>query len=244
MRGTRGGLLAIVAGLAALAPLVGNGGAAARPNALFLDPIANISVPTYVASPPGDTHRLFVVQQTGPIQLIKDGVQSTFMTVPGVNYDGIERGLFSIAFPPDYATSGLFYVDYTRAGDGAMQVDEFHRDAVNPDVGDPTTRRGVITVPHPGQANHNGGQLQFGPDGLLYMGTGDGGGSGDPFHAAMNLQDLRGKILRIDPRELDGQPYSVPANNPFVGQAGAFRRFGRTAFGIRGASHSIASRTT
>src|SRR3954466_13891911 len=107
MRGTRGGLLASAVGLAAIALLVGNGGAAASPNALFLDPIANIAVPTYVASPPGDTHRLFVVQQNGHIQLIKDGVQTEFMLVPNVAYDGNERGLFSIAFPPDYSASGL-----------------------------------------------------------------------------------------------------------------------------------------
>ena len=135
---------------------------------------------------------------------------------------GGERGLLSMAFAPDYAASGIFYVYYTRSQDGAIQVDEFHRDAANPDIGDPATVRHVLTVPHPGESNHNGGQLQFGPDGMLYLGTGDGGGGGDPFRAAMNLQDLRGKILRIDPREQNGQPYSVPANNPFVGHAGAW----------------------
>ena len=218
MRGTRGGLLAIVVGLAALAPLVGNGGAAASPDLLFLEPIASIAVPTYVTAPPADPTRLLVVQQTGSIQLVKNGTVTPFMTVPNVQYDGNERGLFSLAFAPDYTTSGLFYVYYTRTGDGAIQVDEFHRDAVNPDIGDPNTRRNVLTVLHPQQANHNGGQLQFGPDGMLYIGTGDGGGGGDPFRAAMNLQDLRGKILRIDPRQYLGQPYSVPANNPFVNQ--------------------------
>ncbi len=79
----------------------------------------------------------------------------------------------------------------------------------------------MLTVLHPSQANHNGGQLEFGPDDLLYIGTGDGGGGGDPFHAAMNLQDLRGKLLRIDPRQVDAQPYTVPSNNPFVGVSGA-----------------------
>src|SRR5512132_1946721 len=102
MRGTRGGLLAIVVGLAALASLVGNGGAAATPSSVYLDPIASISTPTYVTAPPGDTHRLFVVQQTGQITLIKDGVVSAFMTVPDVLFDGTERGLFSMAFPSDY----------------------------------------------------------------------------------------------------------------------------------------------
>ena len=217
MRGTRGGLLAIVVGLAALALLVGDGGAAASPRTLFLDPIANISAPTYITAPPGDATRLFVVQQTGQIELIKGGVVSTFMTVPDVLFDGNERGLFSMAFPPDYPTSGRFYVYYTRdsSPSGAIQVDEFQR--LDADHGDPSTRRGVITVLHPSQANHNGGQLQFGPDGMLYMGTGDGGGGGDPFRSAMNLMDLRGKILRIDPRQSGADPYTVPANNPFAG---------------------------
>ena len=222
MRGTRGGLLAIVVGLAALAPLVGNGGAAATPSSLLLDPIpAHFVSPTYVTAPPGDATRLFVVEQGGTIQLYKNSTVSLFMTVPGVTSGG-ERGLLSMAFAPDYAASGIFYVYYTRSQDGAIQVDEFHRDAANPDIGNPATVRHVLTVPHPGESNHNGGQLQFGPDGMLYLGTGDGGGGGDPFRAAMNLQDLRGKILRIDPREQNGQPYSVPANNPFVGHAGAW----------------------
>ena len=224
MRGTRGGLLALAVGLAALALLVRSGGAVATPDSLLLDPVGTFSAPTYMTSPPGDTDRLVVVQQTGVISLVLDGVvQGTpFLTVPNVLDDGNERGLFSIAFAPDYATSGLFYVYYTStAGPGNLQVDEFKRDVNNPNIADPSTRRSVITIPHPGQSNHNGGQLQFGPDDLLYMGTGDGGGGGDPFRAAMNLQDLRGKLLRIDPRQVGQEPYTVPANNPFVGVPGA-----------------------
>src|SRR5436190_10198520 len=223
MRGTRGGLLAIVVGLAALAPLVGNGGAAATPSTLLLDPIANIAAPTYVTAPPGDETRLFVVQQSGGIELVKNGTVTTFMTVPDVLDDGGERGLFSLAFARDYTTSGLFYVYYTRSSSpsGAIQVDEFQRDAVNPDIGDPSSRRPVLTVPHPSFANHNGGQLQFGPDGMLYIGTGDGGSGGDPPNNAQHLDRLLGKLLRIDPRQSGADPYTVPANNPFVGQAGA-----------------------
>src|SRR5215475_3179265 len=217
MRGTRGGLVAVALGLALLA-IVGNGGAKnAAPDLLLLEPIGIFPSPTFVTAPPGDPTRLFVVQQTGEIKLVKAGVTTTFMTVPGVQYDGAEEGLLSMAFPPDYATSGLFYVYYTRTGDGAIQVDEFH--ASDPDHGDAATQRHVITVPHPSQANHNGGQLEFGPDGMLYMGTGDGGGGGDPFRTGQNLQDLRGKILRIDPRQDGAQPYTVPSNNPFVDQA-------------------------
>ena len=143
-------------GLAALAPLVGNGGAAASPSALLLDPIpAHFANPTYVTAPPQDATRLFVVEQGGTIKLYKNGTVSLFMTVDGVTSGG-ERGLLSMAFAPDYAASGIFYVYYTRSQDGAIQVDEFHRDAANPDIGDPTTRRPVLTVPHPDQANHNG----------------------------------------------------------------------------------------
>ena len=115
--------------------------------------------------------------------LVLDGIaQATpFLDVTTlVSYDGSERGLFSIAFAPDYATSGLFYVYYTRNPDGAIQIDEFQRDANDPNIADPNTRRSVLTIPHPSQANHNGGQLEFGPDDLLYIGTGDGGGGGDP----------------------------------------------------------------
>ena len=225
MRGTRGGLLALAVGLATLALLGQNGGAATTPSALLLDPVGAFSAPTYIASPPGDTSRLVVVEQAGKIQLVLNGVvQATpFLDIHLlVSYDGNERGLFSIAFAPDYATSGLFYVYYTSTvGPGNIQVDEFKRDASDPNIADPSTRRSVLTIPHSTQSNHNGGQLQFGPDDLLYIGTGDGGGGGDPYRAAMNLQDLRGKLLRIDPRQAGGQPYTVPANNPFVGVAGA-----------------------
>ncbi len=209
MRGTRGGLLALAVGLATLALLGQNGGAATTPSALLLDPVGAFSAPTYIASPPGDTSRLVVVEQAGKIQLVLNGVvQATpFLDIHLlVSYDGNERGLFSIAFAPDYATSGLFYVYYTSTvGPGNIQVDEFKRDASDPNIADPSTRRSVLTIPHSTQSNHNGGQLQFGPDGMLYIGTGDGGGGGDPYRAAQNLQVLRGKILRIDPRQDGGR---------------------------------------
>src|SRR5438876_4095280 len=144
MRGTRGGALALAFGLAALALLVGRGGAAsATPQALILVPVGAFSEPTFVSAPPGDEHRLVVVQQGGQIKLVLDGVIQTtpFLTVPGVLYDGNERGLFSIAFAPDYSTSRRFYVYYTRTGDGAITVDEFIRDASNPNIADPTSER-------------------------------------------------------------------------------------------------------
>ena len=221
----RGALLALVLGLAVLVPIRGAGARVAEPDALLLSPVGQFAEPTYVAAPPGDQDRLFVVQKGGVIKLVLDGViQSTpFLDVTSrVDSGPEERGLFSIAFPPDYATSGLFYIDYTATGTGAMTVDEFQRNALDPNVADFGSRRLVISVPHPSQANHNGGQLEFGPDGLLYIGTGDGGGAGDPNHNAQNLHDRRGKILRIDPRQDDGNPYRIPPNNPFVGRANAY----------------------
>src|SRR5690242_19999414 len=181
----RGALLALVVGLAAIAPIGGAGARVAEPDALLLTPVGTFELPTYVTSPPGDQDRLFVVQKGGVIRLVLDGViqPTPFLDIHTlVDSAPEERGLLSMAFPPDYATSGLFYVYYTAVGTGAMTVDEFH--ATDPDVADPLSRRNVITVPHPQQANHNGGQLEFGPDGMLYIGTGDGGGAGDPFHSA------------------------------------------------------------
>src|SRR5438552_10695006 len=220
MRGTRGALLALMIGLAVLAPLAARGGGSSSPRTLILEPVGTFDYPTFATGPPGDSHRLFVVQQGGVIRLLLDGVlQSTpFLTVPNV-LSGGERGLLSMAFPPDYAISGLFYVYYTRTPDGAITVDEFERNPSDPNVADPATQRNVLVVPHPTYGNHNGGQLEFGPDGMLYIGTGDGGGGGDPFRTGQNLAELRGKILRIDPRESGPQPYTVPANNPFVGQS-------------------------
>jgi glucose/arabinose dehydrogenase len=186
----------------------------------------SFSVPVFVTAPPGDPARLFVVQQSGDIKLVSGGVQSTFMTVPGVQYvaNG-EQGLLSMAFAPDYATSKKFYVYYNDAGACSsgncdIRVDEFS--ALDADHGDASTRREVIIIPHRNASNHNGGQLQFGPDGYLYLATGDGGGGGDPQCNGQNLNSLLGKVVRIDPRQSGGQPYAVPAGNPFAGAAAPY----------------------
>ena len=110
---------------------------------------------------------------------------------------GGERGLLSMAFAPDYATSGKFYVYFTDAG-GDIRIEEYRRSS-NPDRADPATRRLVLTIEHSSEDNHNGGQLQFGPDGYLYAATGDGGGGNDVHDNAQNLGTLLGKLLRIDP---------------------------------------------
>ena len=181
------------------------------------------SSPYYVTGAPGDPSRVFVVEGAGTIRLVKNGVtQSTpYLTIPDV-YRGCEEcALLSMALAPDYATSGRFYVFYARDSGGgtyALRVEEFRRSAVNPDVADLASRRIVLEIPHPADSTeHNGGQLQFGPDGLLYISVGDGGPGGDPNGNAQNTGTLLGKLLRINPAGTMPGQYSIPADNPFPG---------------------------
>jgi glucose/arabinose dehydrogenase len=209
-----------VLGVAAFAPLGAQGMPApqATPNVLLLAPVGqpgDFSSPTYLTAPDGDQHRLFVVEQDGLINVVVDNVTQTtpFLDARSWVRSGGEEGLLSMAFAPDYDTSGLFYIAYTQP-DFSVRVDELHVSA-DPNVADPASRRQVIVVPHPGATNHNGGQIQFGPDGMLYVGIGDGGSEGDPNRLGQNLQDDRGKILRIDPRADGTNHYRIPPNNPF-----------------------------
>ena len=159
-----------------------------------------------------------MVEQPGRIVVLRDGhpLRRPFLDLRSqVSYGG-ERGLLSIAFPPDYARSKRFYVYYTDNA-GNIRIDEFKRAGAT--RGASGSRREVILIPHPVNANHNGGQLQFLGD-LLYFGTGDGGSGGDPPNNAQNKDVLLGKLLRIDPRPAGGRPYSVPPDNPFVGRPG------------------------
>src|SRR5262245_31786244 len=224
MRGRRGLLLALALGLVALAPLSARGAMVwtGVPASLFLEPVGAFDDPVDVTSPPGDQQRLFVVQQGGLIKLVLNGVvqPTPFLAATSWITSGGERGLLSMAFAPDYATTRRFYIYYTDLS-GNIRVDEVLRDASDPNIADPSTRRQVIGIPHPTYSNHNGGQLQFGPDGMLYMGTGDGGGGGDPFRTGQNLGSDRGKLIRIDPRQNGADQYRVPPNNPFVGRQGA-----------------------
>ncbi len=184
-----------------------------------LSRIGNFDRPTYVAGAPGFPSLLFVVEQPGRVMVLRNGheLKAPFLDLTGlVGYDGDERGLLSIAFPPDYAQSRRFYVYYTDTG-GNIRIDEFkRRSATRAARG---SRRAVIQIPHPTNANHNGGQLQF-LGNLLYFGTGDGGSGGDPPNNAQNKDVLLGKLLRIDPRADGGRPYSIPPSNPFVGKPG------------------------
>jgi len=190
-----------------------------RTGAVALQRIGNFEGPTYVAGAPGFPKLLFVVEQKGTVEIVRGGhrLGHPFLDIGGlVGDDGGERGLLSIAFPPDYAQSGRLYVYYTDDS-GNIRVEEFQRSSATRAAR--SSRRTVIEIPHPVNANHNGGQLQFLGD-LLYLGSGDGGSGGDPPNNAQNKESLLGKLLRIDPRPSDGRPYSVPADNPFVGRAG------------------------
>lgn len=183
--------------------------------------IGTFSAPTYVAQAPGDVHRLFVVEQAGRIRVVRDGrvLGAPFLDIRRLVVSGGEQGLLSMAFAPDYATSGRFYVDYTDVNGNTRVV--AYRRSRSADRADPRSARLVLFQRQP-QPNHNGGQLQFGPDGFLYIGLGDGGAEGDPHGRVGNGQSLGtqlGKILRIQPLPNGG--YRVPADNPFVRRRGA-----------------------
>ncbi len=179
--------------------------------------IGEFDQPVYVTGAPGFPRLLFVAEQPGRIAVTSGGrSRGTFLDLRSkVGYGG-ERGLLSLAFSPDYRQSRRFYVYYTDKA-GNIRVDEFRRRS--PTRADPSSGRKVIEIPHPVNANHNGGQLQF-LDDLLYLGTGDGGSGGDPPNNAQNKDVLLGKLLRIDPRPAGGEPYSIPGSNPFVGKPG------------------------
>jgi glucose/arabinose dehydrogenase len=177
-----------------------------------------LAFPLYVTSPPGDTSRLFVVEQGGGIRVVKNG---SLLPTPFLNLsDRVsaigEQGLLGLAFDPQYASTGRFLVHYTDI-QGDTRVTSFHV-SPDPDVADVASEQVVLTADQP-FPNHNGGQILFGPDGFLYLGLGDGGAGGDPQGRGQDLSDLLGSILRVDVQS--GSPYTVPQDNPFVGTPGA-----------------------
>jgi glucose/arabinose dehydrogenase len=180
--------------------------------------VGTFQSPVEVTGAPGFPKLLFVVEQEGRIQVLDRGRTRAhpFLDISGLIDSGGERGLLSLAFAPDYPRSKRFYVYYTDRS-GAIRVDEFRRRS--PTRAAFGSRRSVIRIPHPVNANHNGGDLHF-LGNLLFFGTGDGGSGGDPPNNAQNKDVLLGKLLRIDPRPRGGRPYSVPADNPFVGRPG------------------------
>jgi glucose/sorbosone dehydrogenase len=178
-------------------------------------------LPVHVTHAGDGSGRLFVVEQRGRIRILNGGVPlaTPFLDIVSRVTCCGEMGLLSVAFPPGYAGKGYFYVDYTTTINNQLKsvVARYHLTG-NPDVADPNSEEVVLTVDQP-FANHNGGQLAFGPDGFLYVSLGDGGSAGDPGNRAQNPGELLGKILRIDV-ESGVAPYAVPSTNPFVGVAG------------------------
>jgi hypothetical protein len=189
--------------------------------------VSGLSDPLYLTAPAGDS-RLFVVEQAGRIRIIRNGqlLQTPFLDIASRVSSGGERGLLSVAFHPSYSANGFFYVNFTDLS-GNTRVERFTVSS-NPDVALPGSSKLILTVTQP-FANHNGGLNLFGPDGMLYIGLGDGGSAGDPQGNGQNRAALLGKILRIDVDR--GDPYAIPSDNPFVAQPPA--RGEVWAFGLR-----------
>ena len=206
-------------GLAVLACLLLSSPATAVELELVADDFAE---PTYVTSEPGDAGRLYVTERKGRIKLVTANGTREFADLSGVVGAGTggEQGLHSIAFPPDFDSSGLLYAYFTDLARN-IRIAELRSSG---DTADPATLRTVLEIDHPGDVGnftHYGGQLQFGPDGYLYASIGDGGGFGDPGENAQDLGELLGKMIRIDPRRNGADAYRIPGDNPFVGVAGA-----------------------
>jgi glucose/arabinose dehydrogenase len=188
--------------------------------ALHLVRIGSFDSPVFVTAPPGDTRRLMVVEQGGRIRVMRGGrlLSRPFLDISSRVVSGGEQGLLSMAFARDYATSHRFWVYFTNRN-GDEEIDTFH--APSRDLADAGSVTRVL-LQSDSESNHNGGQLQMGPDGYLYAGLGDGGGANDQHGSrgnGQNLGTLLGKIIRIAPKP--GGGYRVPKSNPFVGRAGA-----------------------
>jgi glucose/arabinose dehydrogenase len=168
--------------------------------------------PIFLTAPAGDA-RLFIVEQPGRVRIVENGklIQKPFLDITGkVGYGG-ERGLLSVAFHPRYASNGFLFVNYTNK-DGDTRIERYTVSS-DRDVADPASAKTILGIDQP-YANHNGGLNMFGPDGMLYIGMGDGGSQGDPHGNGQNTMVLLGKLLRIDVDR--GDPYSVPAGNPYA----------------------------
>ena len=186
-----------------------------------------LSLPVHLTAPVGDP-RLFIVEKVGRVRIVANGLLlgDAFLDLSGLVSNGSEQGLLSMAFHPDYSTNGYFYAYYTDTN-GATQVVRYTV-SDNANVADPASAKVILTLSQP-HSNHNGGLITFGPDGMLYIGLGDGGSGGDPDGHGQNLGTLLGSLLRIDVDS--GDPYAIPTDNPFVNDAGALDEI--WAYGLR-----------
>ena len=192
----------------------GDGGVALRQ-------VGEFESPSYVTHAPGYRKLLFVVELPGTIRVVRNGrvLPKPFLDIADQVSFQAEDGLFSVAFDPKYRKTRRFYVYYVD-NNGDLRIDEFKRRRGSTTTASPGSQRRVLGIPHPVWSNHNGGQLQFGPDGKLWLATGDGGGGGDGEDNARDLTSLLGKLLRIDPSVRRGA-YGIPKDNPFRGDSSA-----------------------
>jgi len=200
----------------ACGPDSGSGPPTRADSVLALVPVVTgLNAPLFLTAPPGDTTRLFVLEQSGVIRIIKNGVAlpTPFLDITSLTTKGGEQGLLGMAFTPDYATSGRFLVSYTApgGGGGGHSVIASYQVSSDPDVA-LTNGTPVLTLDQPYE-NHNGGMITFGPDSMLYIGFGDGGSAGDPDGHGQDRTELLGSILRL--RELD-TGYAIPSSNPWA----------------------------
>jgi Glucose / Sorbosone dehydrogenase len=211
-------LVAVGAGIVGIANR--EGGRTLGPKFVELERIASLKNPVFLTQPPGAGGQLYVAQARGAVRVISNDrlLRRPFLNISKqVASRGIrgEPGMASVAFSPDYPRTGLFYVSYTDRSD-TLVVAQYQRSADDPLVADPRSGRTVLRIPEPTRVHH-GGLLAFGPDGHLFIATGDGGPARDPQGTGQNLEVLSGKVLRVDPTSAG---YTIPADNPFVGAPG------------------------
>jgi hypothetical protein len=212
-------LIARIAVLGALLSLC----AAAGASGASLEPVGEFEQPIFVTSSPEDPNRLLVVEREGRVVEVDGDTRATFGNLEGlVSCCEGERGLLSVAVAPDFDSTGRFYAAYTGTQAAGGSTGDLHVDAFrpSPEGGGGLLREPVITIGHSDYSNHNGGQLELGPDGYLYISTGDGGGGGDPLESGQDVESLLGKLLRIQPLPGEEPSYAIPPGNTFVGKPG------------------------
>jgi glucose/arabinose dehydrogenase len=214
--------------------------ALAAPTVTLQEVASGFSSPVEMVNSGDGSGRLFVVEQSGVIKILTSGrgggtvLATPFLNISTLTAGGGERGLLGLAFHPQYASNGAFFVYYTRAGDGALIISRFFRSAANPLVADAASETVLLDIPHPNYSNHNGGHLAFGPDGYLYIGTGDGGGGGDPDMNGQKLTTRLAKMLRIGvSADKAVTTYTIPPSNPFTGTTCATACPEIWAYGLR-----------
>ena len=190
-------------------------------------PELSFSQPLYLTNPGDGSNRLFVVEQGGTIRVFENDASTSnttvFLDISDRLVSGGERGLLGLAFHPDYESNGYFYVNYTADNGGNTVISRFEVSADDPDQADPNSETIILQYDQP-YSNHNGGHLAFGPDGYLYIASGDGGSGGDPENNAQRPQTLLGNILRIDiDLSQNGNEYAIPGSNPFVDNNEGYR---------------------